>query len=69
MLSDSFGDWASFAFAGAFRQLIHVNTNDLRRRQASRLLDRLTEFDRIDRVILLVQEGNTERITTLADER
>ena len=69
MLSDSFGDWASFAFAGAFRQLIHVNTNDLRAHRAGRLLDQLAEFEHIDRLIVLVQEGNTERITTLADER
>jgi hypothetical protein len=65
MLSDSFGDLAAPAFAGAFRRLIHVNTNDLRGGRTHDLLDRLQRFEHVDRLLLLVQEGNTQRIKTL----
>lgn len=65
MLADSYGDLASIAFAGAFRQLLFVNTNMLRGPAAPALLERLQRVTRIDRVLLLVQEGNTPRIAAL----
>jgi len=62
MLSDSFGDFASVAFAGAFRQLIHINANDLELENFSKLIDRLQGFEHLDRLLLLQQEGNAKRV-------
>jgi hypothetical protein len=65
MLTDSFGNLAASVFAGAFRQVIQINTNDLRARCAVKLLDRLQQFEHVDRLILLVHEGNINRISRL----
>jgi len=62
MLSDSFGERAAETFAGAFRNLIQITTNDLQRGQALQVVKRVRHLHPIDRVILLIQEGNTRRI-------
>jgi hypothetical protein len=65
MLSDSFGDLAAEAFAGAFRQLIQVNTNVVRGRKERGLFERVRGIEPIDRVLILVQEGNVGRISRM----
>jgi hypothetical protein len=65
MMSDSFGDLAAEAFAAAFRKLIQVNTNYLRGNQASAVIDRLQQRDAIERLIILVEEGNVGRVAGL----
>lgn len=62
MISDSFGDLAAEAFAGAFRLLLHVNTNEMRPGRTLQLVDRVSQLVEVDRLILLIQEGNTSRL-------
>jgi hypothetical protein len=68
MLSDSFGDLASEAFAGAFRQLIQVDTNELQAGRGQELIDRLQRFEPLQRVILLLREGGEHRLSILLDQ-
>jgi len=65
MLSDSFGDLASGAFAPAFRTLIQVNTNYLLGNRATAVIDLLQQRDKIDRLLILVEEGNVGRVAGL----
>lgn len=62
MLSDSFGGHAAGVFATAFNQLYHVTTNNMPDERALLLFNRLNKAWHFERVILLVQEGNTDRI-------
>jgi len=57
MVSDSYGDGAAEVFAGAFRSLIQVNINTLVS-GVGPLLERVSELEQFERVILLLQEGN-----------
>ncbi|MEO8179329.1 MAG: hypothetical protein ABI895_10905, partial [Deltaproteobacteria bacterium] len=66
MLSDSFGDLAAEAFAGGFRRLIQIDTNQLRPGYGQELVDRLQQFEPIQRIILLVREGGARRLAVLA---
>jgi hypothetical protein len=65
MLSDSFGDLASEAFAAAFRKTIQVNTNYLLPNRAKALIDLVQGREAIDRLIILVEEGNVGRVLGL----
>jgi hypothetical protein len=62
LLSDSYGELAAPVFAGAFKELFQITTNDLKPARTTELIDRVSSVAHVDRVILLVQEGNTERI-------
>jgi hypothetical protein len=62
MLSDSFGDLASEAFAGAFRLLLHVNTNEMIPGRTLQLVDYVRRLVHIDRLIVLIEEGNTSKL-------
>lgn len=66
MLSDSYGDFASGVFGGAFGKLLHVTTNDMAERNAPMLVDRVAKVQKLDRIILLVMEGNLERVINWA---
>jgi hypothetical protein len=66
MVSDSYGHSASEVFAGAFRDLSMVVTNGMATGDVGELVDRASRLQRIDRVILLVQEGSVDRIVGLA---
>jgi hypothetical protein len=65
MLSDSFGDLASAVFASAFSTLIQVNTNTLLENRATAVIDLLQQREKIDRLIILVEEGNVGRAAEL----
>jgi hypothetical protein len=60
MISDSFGNASAEIFAGAFRELLHVTTNDIKAEQLPELLKRVAVIGRIDRIIMLVEEGGTD---------
>jgi hypothetical protein len=66
MLSDSFGDLSAEAFAGGFRRLIQINTNQLRPGYGQELVDRLQQFEQIQRIILLIREGGAKRLAVLS---
>ena len=55
----------TMTFAGAFRRLIQVNTNELRNGFDPELVDRLQRYERFDRLILLTREGNDRRLSGL----
>lgn len=57
MLSDSYGEFTSEVFAGAFRATLQVTANNLPRQNVAEVIDRTREKLEIDRLILLVQEG------------
>jgi hypothetical protein len=65
MLSDSFGDLSSRVFAGGFRRLIQINTNELKKGFGPELIDRLQRHQRFERLILLTREGNERRLSGL----
>jgi hypothetical protein len=60
MISDSFGNASAAIFAGAFRELLHVTTTDMKAKHLPELLKRVAVFGRIDRIIMLVEEGGTD---------
>jgi hypothetical protein len=62
MLSDSFGEGASLVFAGGFRRVIQITTNDLRDGRIAELLTRVSGVVPVTRLLLLVEEGDTDRI-------
>lgn len=62
LLTDSFGDLAAEPFAGAFRSLIQVNVNDLQTGIPSEVIDRVRQLAPVQRVIFLIQEGNTRML-------
>jgi hypothetical protein len=64
MLSDSFGGIASRVFAGAFRRLIWVYTNDIRQERIGEAITRVAELEHLDVIIMLVNEGGVDRILT-----
>lgn len=57
MLSDSYGESSSEVFAGAFRQIFQVTSNNLPPQNLVDVIDRTRRTVKIDRLILLVQEG------------
>lgn len=57
MLSDSYGEFSSEVFAGAFRNVVQVTSNNLAREHVVDVVDRSAAAFKIDRLILLVQEG------------
>lgn len=66
MVSDSYGVETSAVFAGAFRDLSQVTSNHLPADRLAELVDRAMRTQRVDRLILLVQEGNVDRIAAYA---
>ena len=62
LLSDSYGDLAAAVFAGAFKELLHITTNGMKEARVAELINRVSSATHVDRIILLVQEGNTDRI-------
>lgn len=67
MVSDSYGNFASEAFAGAFRDVAQVTANLLPDDGLAELVGRATRTQRVDRIILLFQEGNIDRIVAYAN--
>jgi hypothetical protein len=68
MLSDSFGALAAPVFAGAFSSLMQVTTNSLGKGNVVALINNIARRNPIDRIILLVEEGNTDLIAEYADD-
>jgi hypothetical protein len=68
MVSDSFGDLAAPVFAGAFRRFLHVTSNDMRQDQVVELISRVAKLAHIDRVVILIQEGGTDRVVGYGQE-
>jgi hypothetical protein len=62
MVSDSYGFATAPAFAAAFRQFIQVMTNDMRQERMAELVEQIQRLGRLDRIIMLVQEGDAEWI-------
>jgi hypothetical protein len=67
MLSDSYGEFASEVFAGAFRHVIQVTSNNLPPQNLIDVVDRVRQTARIDRLILLVEEGNVGSLLVWSD--
>ncbi|MDC8011712.1 hypothetical protein [Tahibacter soli] len=61
IVSDSFGQLAAEVFAGAFAEVTQVNTNDLPLGNAAELVARARALHRVDRIVLLFQEGGVDR--------
>lgn len=66
IVSDSFGQLASEVFAGAFADVVQVNTNDLPFGDVATLIDRAQALQRADRILLLFQEGGVDRAINYA---
>lgn len=66
MLSDSFGGRSAAVFAGAFGRLVQVNLAGLHPSRAGQLILQAQALQPVDRVILLVQEGNLGLVTAWA---
>jgi hypothetical protein len=58
MLSDSFGAKSSSVFAGAFNKVLQRNVMGMAASNAPVFVDRVRKSQNIDRVILLLNEGN-----------
>ena len=67
MISNSFGDASAPIFAGAFRELLHISANDMKNGKLAELLRRVAIVKKIDRIIMLVEEGNTDRIVVWSE--
>jgi hypothetical protein len=67
MLSDSYGEFSSEVFAGAFRHVIQVTSNNLPPQNLIDVVDRVRQTARIDRLILLVEEGNVGSLLVWSD--
>jgi hypothetical protein len=65
MVSDSFGGNAAPIFAAAFKRLISVNITGSRQDMRAAMLERLAGEQKLDTMILLVQEGNTGMVDEL----
>jgi hypothetical protein len=63
MISDSYGDLASEVFAGAFAKVIHVNANYIQDDKVLPVIDRVGKLDSFGRLVLLMQEGNWQKLT------
>lgn len=61
IVSDSFGQLASEVFAGAFADVVQVNTNDLPIGDVATVIERARALHRVDRILILVQEGGVDR--------
>jgi hypothetical protein len=66
ILSDSYGNLASEMYAHAFRRVLQVMANDTKPDTAAEMIRRIRETTKIDRVLVLMQEGNTDRIVEYA---
>jgi hypothetical protein len=62
MVSDSYGFVTAPAFAAVFRQFVQVMTNDMRQERLAELIGQVQRLGRLDRIIMLVQEGDAEWI-------
>jgi hypothetical protein len=62
MVSDSYGNLAAPVFAAAFREFQHVMTNDMHQERLAELIERVERLGHLGRIIMLVEEGNTDRI-------
>lgn len=67
ILSDSYGNNASAIFANAFSEVLQVMANDMKPNTVVEMIDRVQQTTPIDRILILVQEGNTDRIVDYAD--
>jgi hypothetical protein len=67
MLSDSYGEFSSEVFAGAFRNVVQVTSNNLSREHVVDVVDRSAAAFKIDRLILLVQEGGVGNLVVWAN--
>jgi len=68
ILSDSYGNLASAVFAGAFRRVLQVMANDTKSDTVVKMIALINREFKIDRVLVLSQEGNTDRIVGYAAE-
>lgn len=66
ILSDSFGQLAAEVFAGAFADVVQVNTNDLPFGNIATLIDRANALHHADRILFLFQEGGVDRAINYA---
>jgi hypothetical protein len=64
MLSDSYGEFASEVFAGAFSHLMQITVNGLPDANLAELIRRVDQLERVDRLILLIHEGSISRVIT-----
>jgi hypothetical protein len=62
MVSDSYGNLAAPVFAAAFREFQHVMTNGMRQDRLAELIERIERSGHVGRIIMLVEEGNTDRL-------
>jgi hypothetical protein len=62
LMSDSFGNEASVAFATAFKRLIWVNAAYMKQVSFPFVVDEVEQFEHIDSMILLFQEGGLEQL-------
>jgi hypothetical protein len=60
MVSDSYGFVAAPAFAAIFREFVQVMTNDMSQERVPELIDRIERLTHLNRIIMLVQEGDVE---------
>jgi hypothetical protein len=60
MISDSYGDLSAEAFAGGFAKVVHVNANFMLDGRGLKLIDRVRGMEPVQRVLLLMQEGNVQ---------
>lgn len=67
MLSDSYGEFSSEVFAGAFRSVVQVTSNDLQQQHVVDVVDRTRAAFKVDRLILLVQEGGVYNLVVWSD--
>jgi hypothetical protein len=66
ILSDSYGNLASEMYAHAFRHVLQVMANDTKPDTAAEMIRRIRQTTKVDRVLVLMQEGNTDRIVEYA---
>jgi hypothetical protein len=62
ILSDSYGDFTSEVFAGAFQNVFQIGCNFLAADRIGQLINRVSKLEHIDRVVLLTEEGQVEMI-------
>lgn len=68
MLTDSVGFAAAPVFAAGFKRLIWIYTNGLHQQaQIGEVIDRIAKFERLDNLLLVVNEGATGRIVEWGD--
>jgi hypothetical protein len=67
MLSDSLGFEGSRVFAASFKRLIWVYTNGMRHERIDQVIDRVAKTEKLDSVLMLINEAAIGRITTWAE--